>query len=184
MIATDSKVDIVSFYVNGAWETPRGRTMGTVTNPATGAVLAEVPYANAADVDTAVRTAHADRTGPKRGCVAKHLAITLGPKNAHHLPLTPSEREGRPERENRAKATVCTAKRRQGIAEEVCIPGPSVNTLPSCGFSGLFFHGDSSPSYPGRPVALATPLPRMREGCMQPTFWRTWPRYMAFCWSL
>ena len=49
----------VSFYINGAWETPRGRTMGTVTNPATGAVLAEVPYANACDVDTAVRTAHA-----------------------------------------------------------------------------------------------------------------------------
>ena len=59
MIATDSKVGIVSFYINGAWETPRGRTMGTVTNPATGAVIAEVPYASAADVDTAVRTAHA-----------------------------------------------------------------------------------------------------------------------------
>jgi malonate-semialdehyde dehydrogenase (acetylating) / methylmalonate-semialdehyde dehydrogenase len=59
MIATDSKVGIVSFYINGAWETPRGRTMGTVTNPATGAVMAEVPYASADDVDTAVRTAHA-----------------------------------------------------------------------------------------------------------------------------
>src|ERR1035438_699407 len=44
MIATDSKVATVSFYINGAWGTPRGRTMGTVTNPATGAVLAEVPY--------------------------------------------------------------------------------------------------------------------------------------------
>src|SRR5260370_7996532 len=59
MIATESKIGIVSFYINGAWETPRGRTMGTVTNPATGAVMDEVPYANAADVDTAVRTAHA-----------------------------------------------------------------------------------------------------------------------------
>src|ERR1022692_4237292 len=59
MLATDSKVATVSFYINGAWETPRGRTMGTVTNPATGAVLAEVPYANASDVDTAVRAAHA-----------------------------------------------------------------------------------------------------------------------------
>ena len=59
MIATDSKVATVSFYINGAWEKPQGRTMGTVTNPATGAVLAEVPYANAADVDAAVRTAHA-----------------------------------------------------------------------------------------------------------------------------
>src|ERR1035438_9566240 len=33
MIATDSKVATVSFYINGAWGTPRGRTMGTVTNP-------------------------------------------------------------------------------------------------------------------------------------------------------
>src|SRR5260370_38926011 len=59
MIATESKIGIVSFYISGAWEAPRGRTMGTVTNPATGAVMAEVPYANAADVDPAVRTAHA-----------------------------------------------------------------------------------------------------------------------------
>ncbi len=59
MIALDSKVALVSFYINGAWEKPQGRTMGTVTNPATGAVLAEVPYATTADVDTAVRTAHA-----------------------------------------------------------------------------------------------------------------------------
>jgi succinate-semialdehyde dehydrogenase/glutarate-semialdehyde dehydrogenase len=59
MIATDSKVATVSFYIDGAWETPRGRAMGAVTNPATGAVLAEVPYANASDVDTAVRAAHA-----------------------------------------------------------------------------------------------------------------------------
>ena len=30
----------------------------TVTNPATGEVIAEVPYATAEEVDTAVRTAH------------------------------------------------------------------------------------------------------------------------------
>ena len=48
MIVTDSKVALVSFYIDGVWEKPRGRTMGTVTNPATGAVLAEVPYAHAA----------------------------------------------------------------------------------------------------------------------------------------
>ncbi|HEV3202002.1 MAG TPA: CoA-acylating methylmalonate-semialdehyde dehydrogenase [Bryobacteraceae bacterium] len=58
MIATESKVETVSFYINGAWEKPEGRTMQAVTNPATGAVLAEVPYATEADVDRAVRTAH------------------------------------------------------------------------------------------------------------------------------
>jgi len=58
MIATDTAVSTVGFYINGAWEQPAGRAQGTVTNPATGAVLASVPYANDADVDRAVRTAH------------------------------------------------------------------------------------------------------------------------------
>jgi malonate-semialdehyde dehydrogenase (acetylating)/methylmalonate-semialdehyde dehydrogenase len=63
MIATDPTVstvglNTVGFYINGAWEQPAGRAQGTVTNPATGAVLAVVPYANDADVDRAVRAAH------------------------------------------------------------------------------------------------------------------------------
>jgi malonate-semialdehyde dehydrogenase (acetylating)/methylmalonate-semialdehyde dehydrogenase len=58
MIATESKVETVSFYINGAWEKPEGRSMRAVTNPATGAALAEVPYASEGDVDRAVRAAH------------------------------------------------------------------------------------------------------------------------------
>jgi malonate-semialdehyde dehydrogenase (acetylating)/methylmalonate-semialdehyde dehydrogenase len=58
MIATQHKVDTISFYVNGAWEQPDGRTRQPITNPATGAVLAEVPYATEGDVDRAVRSAH------------------------------------------------------------------------------------------------------------------------------
>jgi len=57
MIA-DTTVSLVSFYINGAWERPEGRTGATVTNPATGAALAEVPFAEAEDVDRAVRAAH------------------------------------------------------------------------------------------------------------------------------
>ena len=48
----------VSYYVNGAWESAAGHRTGTVTNPATGRALAEVPYATAADVDRTVRAAH------------------------------------------------------------------------------------------------------------------------------
>src|SRR5471030_2708468 len=59
MIATDTTVGTVGFYINGDWEQPEGRTQGTVTNPATGAVLATVPYATGDDVDRAVRSAHA-----------------------------------------------------------------------------------------------------------------------------
>ncbi len=58
MIATEQNVGTVSFYVNGQWEAASGRKMGEVTNPATGAVIAHVPYATAEDVDRAVKTAH------------------------------------------------------------------------------------------------------------------------------
>ena len=51
-------VQIVSYYINGAWESAAGRKGGAVTNPATGRVLAEVPYATDDDVDRAVRAAH------------------------------------------------------------------------------------------------------------------------------
>jgi malonate-semialdehyde dehydrogenase (acetylating)/methylmalonate-semialdehyde dehydrogenase len=58
MITTESAVGLVGFYINGKWEKPQGRATLPVTNPATGAVLAEAPYATAADVDRAVRSAH------------------------------------------------------------------------------------------------------------------------------
>ncbi len=58
MIATDTNTQTVSFYVNGSWESPEGRPLEPVTNPASGVVLAKVPYANGSDVDRAVRAAH------------------------------------------------------------------------------------------------------------------------------
>ncbi len=58
MTATESAVGTVGFYVNGKWETPEGRAMHPVMNPATGQVLAEAPFATEADVDRAVRNAH------------------------------------------------------------------------------------------------------------------------------
>jgi len=57
-MVTDATISFVSFYQNGSWERPEGRTSGSVTNPATGALLAEVPYADESDVDKAVRSAH------------------------------------------------------------------------------------------------------------------------------
>jgi len=59
MIATASKVETVSFYVDGVWQKPTDRVTQEVTNPATGDVLAHVPYASATDVDRAVQSAHA-----------------------------------------------------------------------------------------------------------------------------
>jgi len=49
----------LKFFVNGTWiEAGEGATHA-VTNPATGEVIAQVPYASAEDVDRAARAAHA-----------------------------------------------------------------------------------------------------------------------------
>jgi malonate-semialdehyde dehydrogenase (acetylating)/methylmalonate-semialdehyde dehydrogenase len=58
MIATETGVESISYYVNGRWEKPEGRTLHPVTNPATGATLANVPFATAADIDRVVKLAH------------------------------------------------------------------------------------------------------------------------------
>lgn len=59
MIGTESALETVSFYVNGKWEGAGSRSMHPVTNPATGAAIAQVAYATVADVDRAVQAAHA-----------------------------------------------------------------------------------------------------------------------------
>jgi len=59
MIGTESALETVSFYVNGQWEGAGSRTMYPVTNPATGAAIAQVAYASVTDVDRAVEAAHA-----------------------------------------------------------------------------------------------------------------------------
>jgi len=48
----------LSFFIDGKWTEGSG-ALHAVTNPATGQVIAEVPYATEAEVDRAVRTAHA-----------------------------------------------------------------------------------------------------------------------------
>ena len=58
MIASENTVQTVSFFINGSWEKPQARALQTVTNPATGQAIADVPFANAADIDRAVRSAH------------------------------------------------------------------------------------------------------------------------------
>ena len=58
MIATETAVRTLSFFVNGKWEGAPGRSLHPVTNPATGDVIARVPYAAAEDVDRAARAAH------------------------------------------------------------------------------------------------------------------------------
>jgi malonate-semialdehyde dehydrogenase (acetylating)/methylmalonate-semialdehyde dehydrogenase len=59
MTATETAVRTVKFYTNGIWEDAPGRALHPITNPATGEAIAQVPYANADDVDRTARAAHA-----------------------------------------------------------------------------------------------------------------------------
>jgi malonate-semialdehyde dehydrogenase (acetylating)/methylmalonate-semialdehyde dehydrogenase len=59
MIASQPSVETVSFYVNGQWESAGNRKLAPITNPATGAEIAQVAYATAEDVDRVVKAAHA-----------------------------------------------------------------------------------------------------------------------------
>ena len=59
MIAAEPSLQTVSFYVNGKFTNAEGRPVLPVTNPATGAEIAQVAYASAADVDRTVEIAHA-----------------------------------------------------------------------------------------------------------------------------
>ncbi len=58
MIATETILKTVPSLLDGKWEQPGGRCC-PVWNPATGEEIAQVAYATAADVDRAVRAAHA-----------------------------------------------------------------------------------------------------------------------------
>ena len=58
MITTETTIGMVSFHINGTWERPEGRSLHPVTCPANGATIAEVPFAEEADIDRAVRAAH------------------------------------------------------------------------------------------------------------------------------
>src|SRR6059036_2873909 len=59
MIATETAVKNVPFYVDGKWEVPANPQLHPIHNPATGQVIARVPFATADDVDRAARAAHA-----------------------------------------------------------------------------------------------------------------------------
>src|SRR5437660_769727 len=58
MIATESAIETLKFHLNGKWEAPAGRELHDIRNPATGRVIARVPYATTADIDRTAEAAH------------------------------------------------------------------------------------------------------------------------------
>jgi malonate-semialdehyde dehydrogenase (acetylating)/methylmalonate-semialdehyde dehydrogenase len=58
MIATEIAVRRLKFFSNGEWVEAAAGNLHHIMNPATGQVIAEVPYATAEDVDRMARAAH------------------------------------------------------------------------------------------------------------------------------
>ena len=78
MIATDSTLQTFSFYVNGKWTNASGRPVMPITNPATGAEIAQVAYASAADVDRTVRSpTRRSEVARRPGSGARAAAVPL-----------------------------------------------------------------------------------------------------------
>ena len=107
-MTADTTVSLVSFYINGAWERPEGRAGGTITNPATGAALAEVPYADADDVDRAVRAAHQAFLTWRDVPVVDRVQVlyrykSLLEKHAHDLAATLTSENGKTADDARAE---------------------------------------------------------------------------------
>lgn len=57
MIATETAVRTLEFYIHGKWEADDS-SLHPITNPATGELIARVPYATAAHVDRVAHLAH------------------------------------------------------------------------------------------------------------------------------
>jgi malonate-semialdehyde dehydrogenase (acetylating) / methylmalonate-semialdehyde dehydrogenase len=58
MIATETAIETLKFFVNGKWEVSGVRPVHDITNPATARTIARVPYAAADDIDRTARAAH------------------------------------------------------------------------------------------------------------------------------
>jgi malonate-semialdehyde dehydrogenase (acetylating)/methylmalonate-semialdehyde dehydrogenase len=57
MALTETRIASAGFLIDGKWESPN-RDLHNIVNPASGEVIAQVPYATVQDVDRAVKAAH------------------------------------------------------------------------------------------------------------------------------
>jgi malonate-semialdehyde dehydrogenase (acetylating)/methylmalonate-semialdehyde dehydrogenase len=81
MTAVETAVRTVKFYTNGVWQDAPGRTLHPITNPATGQVIAQLPYATADDVDRTAHAAHAAFLKWREVPVAERVQVFYRYKN-------------------------------------------------------------------------------------------------------
>ena len=102
----------LALYINGSWRSGEGRDVHQVVNPATGAVLAELPLATAADLDEALEASAKGfaiwrATDVNARAAVLHKAAALIRERAESIAALLTLEQGKPLAESRTETLSC-----------------------------------------------------------------------------
>ncbi len=102
----------LALYINGSWRSGGGRDVHQVVNPATGAVLAELPLATAADLDEALEASAKGfaiwrATDVNARAAVLHKAAALIRERAESIAALLTLEQGKPLAESRTETLSC-----------------------------------------------------------------------------
>lgn len=105
----------LGIYINGSWRRGEGRDMHNVVNPATGAVIAELPLATAADLDealdaTAKGFAHWRAVDVNERAAILHKVAGLIRERAEDIAVLLTTEQGKPLAEARTEVLSCASQ--------------------------------------------------------------------------
>lgn len=105
----------LGLYINGSWRRGDGRDIHNVVNPATGAVIAELPLATAADLDealdaTAKGFAHWRAVDVNERAAILHKVAGLIRERAEDIAVLLTTEQGKPLAEARTEVLSCAAQ--------------------------------------------------------------------------
>lgn len=105
----------LGIYINGSWRRGEGRDIHNVVNPATGAVIAELPLATAADLDealdaTAKGFAHWRAVDVNERAAILHKVAGLIRERAEDIALLLTTEQGKPLAEARTEVLSCASQ--------------------------------------------------------------------------
>ena len=105
----------LGIYINGSWRRGEGRDIHNVVNPATGAVIAELPLATAADLDealdaTAKGFAHWRAVDVNERAAILHKVAGLIRERAEDIAVLLTTEQGKPLAEARTEVLSCASQ--------------------------------------------------------------------------
>jgi len=105
----------LGIYINGSWRRGEGRDIHNVVNPATGAVIAELPLATAADLDEALEAtakgfAHWRAVDVNERAAILHKVAGLIRERAEDIAVLLTTEQGKPLAEARTEVLSCASQ--------------------------------------------------------------------------